>query len=322
MGSDVSIMNYTHLIKAGNSCFAIEAYYKKTFNNKITLFNKHPSYEIMYVASGNCHVNFVDEENESKKESYLLGKNQFVFIDSGTVHQLITDEKCVIYNIELKLVPCRYPSFYIGEYFKANPQLRLFYHDNFRYVISNDTQRVWKIIKTIHAETNERKNTRSLLDEFSCSSLLQGLVWDMLINIFKCVESEKLLSTAGCDHINNALQYIKDNFKDNELCVNDIANHIKINRTYFQKLFHKQTQKTVVQYINELRINEAAYLIKNTDKSITDICFDVGYNNRQNFFRAFKKLMKIGPNEYRKEITNKEVEVYGKFHESDIVYTD
>lgn len=283
------------------------------------MFNRHPSYEIMYVASGTCLVNFLDDSSGEHKETYHLRKNQFVFIDSGTIHQLITDEKCLIYHIEFKLVPRLNHQYCIHDFFKANPQLQLFYNHNFRYVVSNDTQRVWKIIKTIHAETDEIRKSQHLLDENSYTSLLQFLFGDLLINIFKCAEANKTRQLTPSHYINSALLYIKEHFKDSELCVSEIADHIKINRTYFQKLFHEQTKKTVSQYINEIRINEAIFLIENTDKLIIDICFEVGYNTRQNFFRTFKKFMKIGPQEYRTKILNNEKEVYGKDHPSEVI---
>lgn len=312
---------YIRLCDAGSTCFAIEAYYKKTFVDNSTLFNKHPSYEIMYAASGQCTVLFLDEANPHKPETVLLEENRFVFIDAGTVHQLVTEDKCLIYNIEFKLVPSRDGAFSLQRLFAANPQLRAAFHRDFRYLVADDTQRVLQVIKAIHAEADEAKQNQGLLDDAAQQTMQQLLSGELLLQMAKCRKAMDLQKTGGSQYINKAMQYINEHYKDCALRVDHIADHVGINRTYLQKLFHLYTGKTVTQFLHEQRIGEAAYLLKNTAIPVTDIGFHVGYNSRQNFYVAFKRITGNSPDHYRQAALHKEMEVYHTYHPSEIVRT-
>lgn len=312
---------YIHLCDAGQACFAIEAYYKKTFRDSSTLFNKHPSYEIMYAASGRCQVLFLDETSPHKPETVLLEENRFVFIDAGTVHQLLTEDRCLLYNIEFKLVPSRDDAFSLRRFFAASPQLRGTFHRDFRYFAADDTQRVLQVIKAIHAEADEAKQNVGLLDEPSQQAMLQLLACQLLLEMSKCCKAVDLKRMGGSQYINTAMQFLNEHYKDCELRVDSIAGHVGINRTYLQKLFRLYTGKTVTAYLHEQRVNEAAYLLKNTAIPVTDIGFHVGYNSRQNFYVAFKRVTGSSPDQYRRAALNKEMEVYHTYHPSEIVST-
>jgi transcriptional regulator GlxA family with amidase domain len=51
--------------------------------------------------------------------------------------------------------------------------------------------------------------------------------------------------------------------------------------------------------VNSLRINRACHLLTSTDRLITDICFEVGFNNISNFNKRFQALTSMTPREYR-----------------------
>ena len=68
----------------------------------------------------------------------------------------------------------------------------------------------------------------------------------------------------------------------------------------FRKLFKEYTGFAPAQYIQEVRINMAKELLTNTSKSIKEIAFDLGYENKDYFFTAFKKVCGMTPTEYKK----------------------
>jgi AraC-like DNA-binding protein len=67
----------------------------------------------------------------------------------------------------------------------------------------------------------------------------------------------------------------------------------------FSRAFHRQTGMTFTSYVNSLRINRACHLLTSSDRLITDICFDVGFNNISNFNKRFQALTAMTPREYR-----------------------
>jgi len=96
----------------------------------------------------------------------------------------------------------------------------------------------------------------------------------------------------------NAINYINENYMNN-LNLQDISRYSKMSQAYFSRLIKHFTRKTFVEYINEIRIRKSIELLKSTDKLITDICFEVGFNDLTNFNRVFKRMTGVSPREYR-----------------------
>ena len=68
----------------------------------------------------------------------------------------------------------------------------------------------------------------------------------------------------------------------------------------FRKIFKEYTGFAPSQYIQEVRINMAKELLTNTSKSIKEIAFELGYENKDYFFTAFRKVSGMTPAGYRK----------------------
>lgn len=101
--------------------------------------------------------------------------------------------------------------------------------------------------------------------------------------------------------IQEALRYIKENYhKDLNMAV--VSNHISMNYSLFSLAFKKYTGMNFVNYIKDLRINEAKKLLGNTDKKINEISASVGYENEKHFMKIFKTMHGVSPTEYRKNI--------------------
>ena len=73
------------------------------------------------------------------------------------------------------------------------------------------------------------------------------------------------------------------------------------NKTYehLSRNMKKYYDTTVTEYINSLRLNYAANMIKNTNYSLTDICFDAGFNSSSYFSSCFKQYFDMTPTQYR-----------------------
>lgn len=100
------------------------------------------------------------------------------------------------------------------------------------------------------------------------------------------------------DIVFNAINYIERNFT-NEISIEGISQMHAISQSYFSYLFKSITSKTLVAYINSLRISKAMELLKNSDKRIIDICFETGFNNVNHFNRLFKQYTGFSPKTYR-----------------------
>jgi transcriptional regulator GlxA family with amidase domain len=68
----------------------------------------------------------------------------------------------------------------------------------------------------------------------------------------------------------------------------------------FSRSFRKNSGMTFVQYVNRQRIQRACELLINTNVSVTDVCFRVGYKNLSSFDRQFQVQKGISPRRFRR----------------------
>lgn len=99
-------------------------------------------------------------------------------------------------------------------------------------------------------------------------------------------------------HITNILNYIHKNYKK-DIDINMLAEHVGLSYSHVRKIFNDETGENIVNYINNLRIEEAQRLLRQTNMTINEIALSLGYNNNQSFNRFFKKYVGITPGEYR-----------------------
>ncbi|WP_158275596.1 AraC family transcriptional regulator [Marinilabilia rubra] len=100
--------------------------------------------------------------------------------------------------------------------------------------------------------------------------------------------------------IDKVLNYIYQNMS-NELDVNVAAEILNMNVSAFCHYFKKSTNRTFSSFVNQIRIGYAGKLLIETDKNVSEIAFESGYNSLSNFNKRFRELKGISPNEYRKK---------------------
>lgn len=86
------------------------------------------------------------------------------------------------------------------------------------------------------------------------------------------------------------------------LTLTEIAGVAGMNQTSFCRFFLENTGKTCVQYINGLRIGYACKLLQEGTYSISEICYESGFNNISNFNRQFRQFTQHSPTEYLSEL--------------------
>jgi AraC-like DNA-binding protein len=101
------------------------------------------------------------------------------------------------------------------------------------------------------------------------------------------------------DQINKVYEYVFQNIQEG-VKLNDAAGLVCMEPSSFCRYFKKKTNKTFMNYVKRVRIGIAAKLLAETDKQITQICYECGYNNLANFNHYFEVIMKKTPSEYRK----------------------
>ncbi|MBN2897176.1 MAG: response regulator [Clostridia bacterium] len=101
--------------------------------------------------------------------------------------------------------------------------------------------------------------------------------------------------------IAKAVDFIKENYNQN-ITLDDVAKEINMSYHYFSKLFKTSTGKKFSDFIMDLRIEEAKRLLLNPEKSIKDICYEIGYNDPNYFSKIFRKVTGKAPTEFRQKM--------------------
>ena len=102
------------------------------------------------------------------------------------------------------------------------------------------------------------------------------------------------------NRMRDVFEYTMENYKS-EISLNTIAEVATMTKNAFCKYFRKRTNKTYIQFLNELRIEHACkLLITQKEFPIIDIAEKTGFNNISNFNRQFKAIKKMNPSKFRK----------------------
>ena len=84
------------------------------------------------------------------------------------------------------------------------------------------------------------------------------------------------------------------------LTLSDIAERFHLNPSYFSKRFKTVIGTGFKEYINNLRITKSEKMLLETNKNITEIAFECGFENSNYYGDAFKQKNGVSPTEYRK----------------------
>ena len=91
----------------------------------------------------------------------------------------------------------------------------------------------------------------------------------------------------------------KNVYRDPELNLDRLARKTGITARQISSAINRATSKNVSQYVNEYRISEACALLSETDTTVTEIMFDVGFQTKSNFNREFRRVTDMSPLQWR-----------------------
>lgn len=93
------------------------------------------------------------------------------------------------------------------------------------------------------------------------------------------------------------MEYLSENF-ENRINLNDLAKNTKCSVTYLSRTFKEYTDMTVYGYLTSIRIANAQIMLKN-GLSVTEACFQCGFNSCSNFIDKFKKITGTTPHKFK-----------------------
>lgn len=104
------------------------------------------------------------------------------------------------------------------------------------------------------------------------------------------------------DHagINAVVDRITDEFAA-DLSAREMAATLGLSDSQFSRVFRRATGNTFTDFVNRIRINRACQLLMETDRMVTDICYEAGFQNVANFNRRFREIKGMTPSDFRQQ---------------------
>lgn len=141
---------------------------------------------------------------------------------------------------------------------------------------------------------NEQKNKYKLGSEKFAQNIIEQLV---ILALRACGRIPKSETES---HIHKALAFIHYNFRRN-IRVSEVAAYVGYSPNYFSSEFKKETGTEFRKYLHELRLDFAMNLLKFSNLSVTEVCFESGFNTLPHFSQTFKKKFGKSPERIKED---------------------
>lgn len=127
---------------------------------------------------------------------------------------------------------------------------------------------------------------------------------DYIINTLKYIIRDKLNNKHGLsDYVENAIIYIHKNYY-NDIKIDDLCSYLNINKSYFCRIFKKESGYTFSNFLNKFRVEKSKEFLTKNEDSILDVALSVGYNNHNYYSSMFKKFNNQTPMEFKNSFHN------------------
>lgn len=131
--------------------------------------------------------------------------------------------------------------------------------------------------------------------------IIRAYLIELIVKIFRLMDNNRQsnISTQNQQLVFQSVEYLRNNY-NTDIRLEDLAVKSFISKNYFSRLFKDVTGINFTDYIQNLRVDEACSLLKNTDMKVIDIAHQVGFRDVKFFYEVFKKLTHKTPGEFRK----------------------
>ncbi|HEX9601415.1 MAG TPA: AraC family transcriptional regulator [Mariniflexile sp.] len=260
-------------------------------SNFLKLWHYHPELELVVIlkSEGNCFIGDGIEKFEPD-DVFLIGKN--------TPHMWLNHES--YFNEEsaliAKSIAIHFKKDFLGNHFFETPEMlhlsELFEIARFGIKFSNlEKQQIKEIQGMLSLDGfNKTVTFLNILNRLSSHKEYKLLASSGYIKSFK-VKTNKTLD--------KVYAYIFKNFNKG-ISLEEVAKIANMNPTAFSRLFKRVNGKPFSRYLSEIRIGYACKLLLEQKANISEVCYEVGFNNISNFNRQFKIIMACNPSEYIK----------------------
>ena len=282
--------NMMETIQHGSKEYPFHFYYDnlELFDFHCIEWHWHTEFEFVYVETGTVYFGISDKQ-------FALSEGQGVFINSKILHRYFSQGKAIV------------PNFVLMPYFIAAQDSLIYQKYVLPIMASPMEYRIFS--QDIPWQAQALSLMREMMaaqekasDVELVSSYLIQKIWHILYQNtdVEHMGKKENYSASSQARLQLMMQYIHQKFAYN-ISLSDIADQAKVSKSTALNLFQRYLGISPVTYLINYRLQEAAKLLASTEKKVTVISKDTGFDNVDYFCKAFKKYYKLTPTEYRKK---------------------
>jgi AraC-like DNA-binding protein len=113
--------------------------------------------------------------------------------------------------------------------------------------------------------------------------------------------SEIAINSLDEQFLKKSIHVVEDNIANPEFTVEELSREMAMSRMYLYKKILALTDKTPVEFIRIIRLQRAAILLEKSQLTVSEIAYQVGFNNPKYFAKLFKEEYQMLPTEYRRQ---------------------
>jgi len=264
----------------------------KDENGGSFLCHWHEKIELLYFIKGEALIKCNSQEIFAKKGDLIV-------INSNELHQgyCLTDSVdyyCIIFDTSL--FQSRHVDICETKYINPILKNRIL----FKNKIEKDNQ-ITKLIKEFVREYEAKQIGYEMAVKATLYQILVVLLRNYVQLYLTTKEYDQRMR--NMKRFNEVLKYIENNYNE-KITIDQLCSMANVSRYYFCRLFKSITDKSLGEYLNQLRINKAEALLKNSDVNITEAALACGFEDVNYFSRLFRKYKKESPSAFRKRLHN------------------
>ena len=236
-----------------------------------------------YKSSGNrpplfCYIIGGSLELEYESKHFKASSNDILLINCQKPHHYYCTENCefIFFHFNCHCDPN------LTEHLIAQNASPIFTLDHARDIYNNIKEPIMKLC----------------YQEQTSDAFLSSMVYSTLCMLQQDTEAHPDSSSLQSNITANIVQYINNHINE-ELTLQNLADHVNLSVYYFSRIFKKETGYSPMEYVSMVKINYAKLILRTTNASITSIADSLGYSSASSFINAFKARRGLSPSKYR-----------------------
>ena len=251
-------------------------------------------YENLVVEVRNFKGDFPSHTHEFFEWSYIVD-GEAVHIINGEEHHVKKGDLCILFPTDFHEVKAKYGvcSMYISFTEEVISSAILF------ELIQNKKESVYSLSEKEQCryESFFRLLSETLKDKGN-KKIIKNILECIVLDILSKMDAQNNIHKQNMP-IYRAILYIMGNFKS-RLSLQEISGEAGLSKNYFSNIFNREMGMSVSTYISNVRLEFAKNLLSSTDMTVTEICYEAGFNSISAFSKEYKKKYGISPKISRK----------------------